>query len=242
MADSIVRFDGDDGIEILIDTATGESFASVSGYARMSKKAASTISRRLKTVALDDQKTAEILTASGLKTVALIGEKLICKWLPKDNPEAAESLLQLGVRIALHKMAGYQVVSTAVAPSTKVFSLEMVIRREPMEWERMFSSEWIKEAERLTGWRWNWKVMSTFIVSTVYAYLPCDVVMTLRQMNPKDGSGNRSYKHHQFLQPEVRKIVSAHLNTVEDLMKAAKGNLSLFEMLSGIRGEIARYF
>lgn len=75
----------------------------------MSRKSVSTISRRLKGLALSEQKTVEVLTPGGIQGVALIGEKLICKWLPKDNPEAAESLLQLGVRIALHKMAGYLV-------------------------------------------------------------------------------------------------------------------------------------
>jgi hypothetical protein len=114
MADNIVRFDGNDGIEILINTASGESFASISGYARMSGRNKSTIQRRLKTVALEHQKTAEVETQSGLKTVALISEDLIASWIIKDNPERAFVLLKAGVRVCLHEMAGYQVKSTAV--------------------------------------------------------------------------------------------------------------------------------
>lgn len=41
-----------DGIEIYVDQETGESFASVSGYARMSGKAPQRISDRLKTIRL----------------------------------------------------------------------------------------------------------------------------------------------------------------------------------------------
>ena len=42
---SLQRFDHD-GIELIINTETGESFASISGYARMSGKAQSTINPR----------------------------------------------------------------------------------------------------------------------------------------------------------------------------------------------------
>jgi hypothetical protein len=45
---NLTRFDRD-GIEIIIDLNTGESFASISGYARMSGKAMSTISERAST-------------------------------------------------------------------------------------------------------------------------------------------------------------------------------------------------
>jgi hypothetical protein len=106
------RFDKD-GIELIIDTVTGESFASINGYARMSGKDASTISRRLKGIATESSKTAEILTAQGLRTVVLIPESLIAEWLPKDNPTLTSQLMLLGVRVFMHKLAGYEISSTA---------------------------------------------------------------------------------------------------------------------------------
>ena len=114
---SLQRFDKD-GIELIIDTQTGESFASISGYARMSGKAQSTISGRLTTHRNEALKTAEILTTTGLKTVRLISEDLICKWLPKDNPELASQVLKLGVRLFLHALAGFRVKSEAIAELT----------------------------------------------------------------------------------------------------------------------------
>ena len=117
---SLQRFDKD-GIELIIDTQTGESFASISGYARMSGKAQSTISGRLATHRNEALKTAEILTTTGLKTVRLISEDLICKWLPKDNPELASQVLKLGVRLFLHTLAGFRVKSEAI---TEVRQLE----------------------------------------------------------------------------------------------------------------------
>lgn len=69
---SLTRFDSD-GIELIIDTATGESFASISGYARMSGRAKSTIHERAaKLVEFGKIKEAEIDTGYGSKTVALI--------------------------------------------------------------------------------------------------------------------------------------------------------------------------
>lgn len=117
---SLQRFDKD-GIELIIDTQTGESFASISGYARMSGKAQSTISGRLATHRNEALKTAEILTTTGLKTVRLISEDLICQWLPKDNPELASQVLKLGVRLFLHTLAGFCVKSEAI---TEVRQLE----------------------------------------------------------------------------------------------------------------------
>jgi hypothetical protein len=113
---TLARFDGDNGVELIIDTVTGESFATVSGYARMSGKAKSTISERLKGVALDNVKQTEIQTQGGLQAVRLISEDLITEWLPKDNPIMASQLMKIGVRVFLHKLAGFEVKSEAIAP------------------------------------------------------------------------------------------------------------------------------
>jgi len=112
---SLQRYDKD-GVEIIINLETGESFASISGYARMANKDKSTISRRLSTVASSDNKTGEIQTQQGLRTVALISEDLITEWIIQDNPTVAAQLMKLGVRVFLHQMAGYKVTSEAMQP------------------------------------------------------------------------------------------------------------------------------
>jgi len=111
----LTQFKTDDGIEVIINKETGESFASVRGYARMSGKNESTISRRLKVLHKKGVEQVEIQTPGGIQGVALISEELIADWLPKDNPEVATQLLKLGVRGFLHKLAGYEVTSTATS-------------------------------------------------------------------------------------------------------------------------------
>lgn len=76
-----------DGIEIYIDNTTGESFASISGYSRMSGVSKSTVHNRLKGCSETDLKTAEILTRGGLQSVRLISFSLVLNWLSKDNPD-----------------------------------------------------------------------------------------------------------------------------------------------------------
>ncbi len=68
---SLQRFD-QDGIELIINTETGESFATVRGYARMSGKTHTTILRRLKVVTPDVLNHAQIQTAGGLQQSMLI--------------------------------------------------------------------------------------------------------------------------------------------------------------------------
>lgn len=120
---SLQRFDHD-GIELIINTETGESFASISGYARMSGKIPSTISRRLTMSGLREKglEQAQIETAGGLQGVALIPENLICQWLIKDNHELALKVMQLGVRLFLHTLAGFQVKSEAIEANKRLGS------------------------------------------------------------------------------------------------------------------------
>lgn len=112
------RFDHNN-IELIIDTQTGESYASISGYARMVGKHQSTISRRVQAMQGLVLKEAQIQTAGGLQGVALIPEDLICEWMPNDNPELDKRLRKLGVRSFLHKLAGFEISSTAVSTNQK---------------------------------------------------------------------------------------------------------------------------
>jgi phage antirepressor YoqD-like protein len=107
---SILQRYDNDGIELIINTQTGESFATISGYARMAGKAKSTISERFGGLDLEE---AEIPTATGFKTVRLINGKLAMRWLAKDNPELLVAMGEVGWNVYCHKVAGYEVKSTA---------------------------------------------------------------------------------------------------------------------------------
>jgi hypothetical protein len=101
---NLTRFDSE-GIEIFINEA-GESFSSISGAARMAGKSASTISRLAALRNFKLQHT-QIDTASGSKTVALLDEDQIVEVLEKYNPSRLKQFAKLGIRTALHQIAGY---------------------------------------------------------------------------------------------------------------------------------------
>lgn len=112
---NLQRFDRD-GIELVIDTRTGEAFATARGYARMSGIGVSGISKRLKKgVSFDSVKTAEIETPGGVQGVSLIPEAVISDWIVDDNPTLAKAMLTAGVRVYLHTAAGFKVTSDAIA-------------------------------------------------------------------------------------------------------------------------------
>lgn len=113
-ANNLERFDRD-GIELVINTRTGEAFATQSGYGRMVGLSRQAISQRFKTVNQEGLKTAEITTGTGLKTVNLIPAKLCFKWALKDNPELAEAMGIAGATIYMHQLAGFKIDSEAIS-------------------------------------------------------------------------------------------------------------------------------
>jgi hypothetical protein len=114
---NLTRFDHD-GLELVIDTETGEAFASQAGYVRMSSVAQSTISSRMNTQRDLLIKKAEVLTATGLKPISLIPAKIVFRWLMKDRPVLAETMGEVGATVYLHQLAGFKVSSTAIQPQS----------------------------------------------------------------------------------------------------------------------------
>ena len=102
------RYENNDGLEIYVDTATGEAGTSIRGYARLAGKNASTISRRFKGDAQNPALMAEVQTEGGIQGIAFIDENTIIEWLPKDNPEVTTQLLRMGIRKFLHTLVNYQ--------------------------------------------------------------------------------------------------------------------------------------
>lgn len=106
---TLQTFKTDDGLEIIIDTKTGESFASIKGYSRIGNISPAGIRKRLKSSGnYSEDKQAEILTNNGLRLGYLITEDLIAEWLPKDNPKMATAFMKLGIRMYMHTIAGFE--------------------------------------------------------------------------------------------------------------------------------------
>lgn len=109
---SLARFDND-GIELMIDTPTGESFASISAVARMTDESRQSISsyvdRELTTRRGRGLEDAEDpTTADFIKSVRLLNEEQILEEVIRVEPDLLNKLAACGLRIYLHRLAGYK--------------------------------------------------------------------------------------------------------------------------------------
>jgi hypothetical protein len=97
-----------DGLELVINIATGGAFASQRATARMLEVDEATIRRNI-TSAQIAVKSAEISTATGFKTAALISAQDIFKLAVKYNPELAIKMGTAGATVYLYGLSGYSV-------------------------------------------------------------------------------------------------------------------------------------
>lgn len=114
---NLARFESETGVELVINVNTGSAYATQAGYARMSGVQYDTVRKRVERLSSSDKNTiepAEIPTPKGIQTVTLLPAKTIYRWLIKDNPELASEMGEVGATIYLHKLAGYEVTSTAI--------------------------------------------------------------------------------------------------------------------------------
>lgn len=126
-------FSTEDGIEIVIDMATGETWATERGYARMSGKSQQAINKRGKTGNNQDKVVkVEMLTNGGLQGNNLIPESTILLWLEKDNPSLLTKFAQLGLRSTLHKWAGVDFSEKEPEPDQKSLEAEDKVRLAKM--------------------------------------------------------------------------------------------------------------
>jgi hypothetical protein len=114
-----------DGLELVIDLETGETFASIHAVSRMTDKNESTIRSYVKSTLEAAREVTllevEINTPGGLQGARLFNEYQILEVVARYKPDLLIKFAQAGLRVFLHQLAGYQVNSTAVVqPDTQL--------------------------------------------------------------------------------------------------------------------------
>lgn len=103
--------------------------------------------------------------------------------------------------------------------------LEKYISAELMPWTKRFPDEFYKQMFRLKGWEYKGKAKSPLVGKLtnefVYNYLPEGVLQELRAKNPKNSSGHRKDRHHQYLADTGAKHLDNLLQQEMALMKAS---------------------
>lgn len=113
MAENILsnfeRFDRD-GLELVVDTATGLAYASISAAARMIGIDRSNLRRTLNKGGSDyDVTNAAIPTSGGIQGGSLLPASVVLKLAIKYNPGLAEKMGTAGANVYMLKLAGYSI-------------------------------------------------------------------------------------------------------------------------------------
>jgi len=103
--------------------------------------------------------------------------------------------------------------------------LEKYISAELIPWTKRFPDEFYKQMFRLKGWEYRGRAKSPLVGKLtneyVYNYLPEGILEELRRKNPKNISGNRNSRHHQYLADTGAKHLDNLLQQEMALMKAS---------------------
>jgi len=106
--------------------------------------------------------------------------------------------------------------------------LDRFLRKEFAAWAKRFPDEFYEEMFRLRGWQWHGlKVSRPSIVGhytndLVYERLAPGLLEELKRRNPKDESGHRRHKHHQWLTEDIgHPALAQHLYATIGFMRAA---------------------
>lgn len=115
-------------------------------------------------------------------------------------------LAQIGVIALVDEATGYQ-EDRENDELQKILSA--YISEEFMKWQARFPRKFYQEVFRLFGWSYNPMsvkrpgYLGTFTNKFVYEQMPPGVLEELQTKNPKNDSGNRALRHHQFLTDSI---------------------------------------
>ena len=116
------------------------------------------------------------------------------------------ALAKVGITALIDEATGYQYEreSNALQQILKAY-----IAEDFLKWQSRFPRKYYQELYRLYGWDYeplkmkHPQYLGRFTNEYVYDYLPEGVIEELRLKNPKNESGNRPKKHHQFLTGDI---------------------------------------
>jgi hypothetical protein len=135
------------------------------------------------------------------------------------------SFAKLGVVAAIDEATGFQKEKDEYQKL-----LSQYIAEELQPWIKTFGENYYFQIYRLKGWDWEtrritdrknhpWEV-AKITNRIVYEKLPSGIIDKLRELNPKNESGNRKHRNFQFLTPNAGYVhMVKHLGHVEAIME-----------------------
>lgn len=132
---------------------------------------------------------------------------------------------RVGIIALVDEATGYQDIRPREALQAY---LEQILRKELAAWVKRFPDEFYQQIYRLKGWTWpgmgknRYSVVAHYTKDLVYERIAPGVLKELESRNPKNESGYRKAKHHQWLTDEIgHPMLAQHLFAVVALARAS---------------------
>jgi hypothetical protein len=150
----------------------------------------------------------------------------------RDKAQKAEILMralaETGIVALIDEATGYQ----AVRPQGALQAfLELVIRRELAAWAKKFPDEFYLNIYKLKNWIWpgmsknRYSVVAKYTTNLIYDRLGPGITEELIRLSPKNESGARPNKLHQWLNDEIgNPMLATHMQSVLVLQRLAIAN------------------
>lgn len=153
------------------------------------------------------------------------------------------ALAHVGIAALVDEATGYQEIRDRVALAR---ILDKYLMKEGYrKWERTFQMDYYREIFRLRGWTFapdsnaRTPLIGKLTSNIVYDRLQPGVLKKLNELNPKDESGKRKRKFHQYFTGEVGvPELKEHLSNVVFLMKTSDNWADFIDRLDRARPRI----
>lgn len=143
------------------------------------------------------------------------------------------ALSDVGIVALVDEATGYDKVKNRAKDELQRFFRE-ALQEEAGKWVKTFNDSFFEMIYRMRGWTWTGaskkpSVVGIWINDIVYERIAPGLLMELRKLNPKNGNGNRTFKHHQFLTEELgHPKLKEHISGVMAIGRLSNNNWSTF--------------
>jgi hypothetical protein len=127
-------------------------------------------------------------------------------------------LAHVGIVALVDEATGYQEIRPRDALQAY---LELIIRKELASWAKKFPDEFYENIYKLKSWPWpgmkknRFSVVAHYTRDLVYERLAPGLLKELEKKSPRDDSGNRKNKFHQWLTDDIGDpMLAQHLHSI----------------------------
>lgn len=138
------------------------------------------------------------------------------------------SLAHVGIIALVDEATGYQ----SVRPKDALQAyLEQIIRKELAAWAKKFPDEFYENIYKLKAWPWpgmkknRYSVVAYYTRDLVYERIAPGLLKELEDKSPKNESGNRPHKLHQWLTDDIgNPLLAQHIHSIVMFQRLAIAN------------------